>query len=404
MNEKLQKLYDLAVDELTNNILPWWIEHDVDEEHGGFYGAVTNDNAPVPHATRFITLNARLVWTFSAAYRVMGNPEYKKMADRAYNYFIKYFWDDEYNAANNRVDEFGDPVSKQRYIYGEAFAIYGLSEYARAMGCNEALEYARKLVASLEKHVYDPVYKGYFESCKPDWTHDPWTRGVNRLPTDEKTMNNHLHLIEAYTCLLRTDKSDFMQNKVREHLYVMLNKIVDHDIHHYFYFQARDWKPTTQEISFGHDIEGTWLMMETAEVLGEPEAMRYTKDTCMNMARACYEQGFRKEDGAMLSEYDPVTGHSSLFLSWWEQNEAVVGFLNAWEVTGEEKYLDASLKCFEFAREHFVDHENGGWFARLSLDGKTVLSTDKVNDYTCPYHNSRMCMEIIERYRKLSKA
>ena len=404
MNEKLQKLYDLAVDELTNNILPWWIEHDVDEEHGGFYGAVTNDNAPVPHATRFITLNARLVWTFSAAYRVMGNPEYKKMADRAYNYFIKYFWDDEYNAANNRVDEFGDPVSKQRYIYGEAFAIYGLSEYARAMGCNEALEYARKLVASLEKHVYDPVYKGYFESCKPDWTHDPWTRGVNRLPTDEKTMNNHLHLIEAYTCLLRTDKSDFMQNKVREHLYVMLNKIVDHDIHHYFYFQARDWKPTTQEISFGHDIEGTWLMMETAEVLGEPEAMRYTKDTCMNMARACYEQGFRKEDGAMLSEYDPVTGHSSPFLYWWEQNEAVVGFLNAWEVTGEEKYLDASLKCFEFAREHFVDHENGGWFARLSLDGKTVLSTDKVNDYTCPYHNSRMCMEIIERYRKLSKA
>ena len=316
MNEKLQKLYDLAVDELTNNILPWWIEHDVDEEHGGFYGAVTNDNAPVPHATRFLTLNARLVWTFSAAYRVMGNPEYKKMADRAYNYFIKYFWDDEYNAANNRVDEFGDPVSKQRYIYGEAFAIYGLSEYARAMGCNEALEYARKLVASLEKHVYDPVYKGYFESCKPDWTRDPWTRGVNRLPTDEKTMNNHLHLIEAYTCLLRTDKSDFMQNKVREHLYVMLNKIVDHDIHHYFYFQARDWKPTTQEISFGHDIEGTWLMMETAEVLGEPEAMRYTKDTCMNMARACYEQGFRKEDGAMLSEYDPVTGHSSPFLSW----------------------------------------------------------------------------------------
>ena len=105
-----------------------------------------------------------------------------------------------------------------------------------------------------------------------------------------------------------------------------------------------------------------------------------------------------------IDEYDPVTGHSSPFLSWWEQNEAVVGFLNAWEVTGEEKYLDASLKCFEFAREHFVDHENGGWFARLSLDGKTVLSTDKVNDYTCPYHNSRMCMEIIERYRKLSKA
>ena len=216
-------------------------------------------------------------------------------------------------------------------------------------------------------------------------------------------MNTHLHMIEAYTCLLRTDKSKFMQNKVREHLYVMLNKIVDHDIHHYYYFQDRAWNPTTQEISFGHDIEGSWLMMETAEVLGEPEAMRYAQDTCMNIARACYEQGFR-EDGAMLSEYDPVTGHASQRLSWWEQNEAVVGFLNAWEVTGEEKYLDASLQCFDFADKHFVDHEKGGWFAVLSLDGTQVLSKQKANGPTCPYHNGRMCMEIIERYRRHAAA
>ena len=273
----------------------------------------------------------------------------------------------------------------------------------KALASKEALEYAQKLVASLEKYVYDPVYKGYFESCKEDWTVDPWTRGVNRLPSDQKTMNTHLHMIEAYTCLLRTDKSKFMQNKVREHLYVMLNKIVDHDIHHYYYFQDRAWNPTTQEISFGHDIEGSWLMMETAEVLGEPEAMRYAQDTCMNIARACYEQGFR-EDGAMLSEYDPVTGHASQRLSWWEQNEAVVGFLNAWEVTGEEKYLDASLKCFDFADKHFVDHEKGGWFAVLSLDGTQVLSKQKANGPTCPYHNGRMCMEIIERCRRHAAA
>ena len=114
--------------------------------------------------------------------------------------------------------------------------------------------------------------------------------------------------------------------------------------------------------------------------------MRYAQDTCMNIARACYEQGFR-EDGAMLSEYDPVTGHASQRLSWWEQNEAVVGFLNAWEVTGEEKYLDASLQCFDFADKHFVDHEKGGWFAVLSLDGTQVLSKQKANGPTCPYHN-----------------
>ena len=261
VNEKLQKLYDMAVKELTENILPWWMTYAVDEENGGFYGEVDNDNKPVAHAPKFITLNARLIWTFASAYRVLGDEKYRKMADRAYDYFVQHFWDAEHNACNTYVDEFGNPTDKHRYIYGNAFAVYGFSEYARATGSKEALEYAQKLVASLEKYVYDPVYKGYFESCKEDWTVDPWTRGVNRLPSDQKTMNTHLHMIEAYTCLLRTDKSKFMQNKVREHLYVMLNKIVDHDIHHYYYFQDRAWNPTTQEISFGHDIEGSWLMM-----------------------------------------------------------------------------------------------------------------------------------------------
>lgn len=400
MNAKLQKLYDMAVKELTENLLPWWMTVAVDEENGGFYGAVGNDNVPVPHATKFITLNARLIWTFSSAYRILGDEQYKVMAERAYDYFIKHFWDDAHDACHTRVDEFGNPVDKHRYIYGNAFAIYGLSEYARAFDSEEARSYARRLVASLEKYDYDPVYKGYFESLNEDMTHNPWIHGVNRNPSDEKTMNTHLHLIEAYTCLLRTEKTNLMQRKVREQLYVMLNKIVDHDIHHYYYFQDRAWNPTTQEISFGHDIEGSWLMMETAEVLGEPEAMRYAQDTCMNIARACYEQGFRHEDGAMFSEYDPVTGHASNRLSWWEQNEAVVGFLNAWEITGDEKFLDASLKCFEFADKHFVDHEKGGWFAVLSLDGTQVASAQKQNDYTCPYHNGRMCMEIIERYRR----
>ena len=399
MNEKFTKLYELALKELTENLLPWWMTKAVDNENGGWYGEVGNDDVPVAHAPKFITLNARLVWTFSSAYRILGDEQYKVMADRAYDYFIKHFWDDRYNMCHTYVDEFGNPIDSHRFIYGNAFAVYGLSEYARAMDCEEAREYARKLVASLEKYAYDPQYKGYFEALTEECKYNQWLHGVNRLPTDEKTMNTHLHLIEAYTCLLRTEKTNFMQNKVREHLYVMLNKIVDHDIHHYYYFQDRKWAPTSTEISYGHDIEGSWLMMETAEVLGEPEAMRYAQDTCMNMARACYEQGLT-EDGAMNSDYDPATGHKSQRLSWWEQNEAVVGFLNAWEVTGDEKFLDASLRCFEFAEEHFVDHEKGGWYDVLSLDGKKVLSKQKQNGPTCPYHNGRMCMEIIERYRK----
>ena len=132
MNEKFTKLYELALQDLTENLLPWWMTTAVDNENGGWYGEVNNDDKPVAHAPKFITLNARLVWTFSSAYRILGDEKYKEMADRAYDYFIKHFWDDRYDMCHTYVDEFGMPIDSHRYIYGNAFAIYGLSEYCRA--------------------------------------------------------------------------------------------------------------------------------------------------------------------------------------------------------------------------------------------------------------------------------
>jgi mannobiose 2-epimerase len=397
VNTKFQKLYDMCVKELTENIMPWWMKYSVDEENGGFYGQVDNDNNPIPKADKYITLNARLIWTFASCYRVLGDDAYLQYAKRAYDYFVKHFWDEETEGAHANLNYKGEVVDNTKFIYGNAFAIYGFSEYARATGSEEALSYAQRLAARLDKHVYDPIYKGYFEACNRDWKVNPWLHGVNRLPSDQKTMNTHLHLIEAYTCLLRSDKS--MQSKVREHLNVMLNKIVDHDIHHFYYFQDRQWNPTMPDVSYGHDIEGSWLMMETVEVLGEPEAERIARDTCVNMARACYDEGIAP-DGSLLSDYHAVKQEkSTAYRSWWEQNEAVVGFLNAWELTGEEKFLDASLKTMHYIDEHFVDHEKGGWFAILDANGKPT-SNLKVSGPICPYHNARMCLEVIERYRK----
>ncbi len=403
MNAKFQKLYELALHDLTENILPWWMTYGVDEVHGGFYGEVDNNNVPNPNAPKHITLSARLIWTFSSAYRILGNPEYKAMADRAYDYFVKHFWDADHNMCYTLLSAEGEPIDKTRHVYGNAFAIYGFSEYYRATGCEEALDYARKLEAAMEKNAYDPEFKGYYEALTEKCVYSPWLRGVNRLPTDVKTMNTHLHVIEAYTCFLRSVDEPKVRNVVRQQLYVMLNKIVDHDTHHYNVYLDRAWNPTSTEISYGHDIEGSWLMWETAEVLDEPEAKRYTRDICVNIARACLEQGFT-DFGAMKTEYDPVTGHESKSFSWWEQNEAVVGFLNAWELSGEEAFLDASLRCMEFNQTYFVDHDKGGWFAHIDPATLKVTSPIKLNGWTCPYHNSRMCMEVIERYRKHAEA
>ena len=401
-NAKLDRLYKLAVDDLTKVILPWWEKYTVDEENGGFYGAVNNDNIPDKEHSKFITLNARLIWTFSSVYRVLGDEKYLKLAKRAYDYFVAHFYDRKNGGWYSRVDYKGNCIDDSKYIYGNAFAIYGLAEYARTTGDKEALRLAMETRDKLEQFVYDPVYKGYYESTFANWKVNPWGRGVNRSPSDIKTMNTHLHMLEAYTCLARVDDSPKTRASLRQQLYVMLNKIVDRDSHHYFYFQDRAWNPTTPEISFGHDIEGSWLMMECAEVLGEPEAHHAARDTCVNIARACYDQGWQ-EDGFMVSEYDPRTGHASDHVSWWEHNETVVGFLNAWEMTGEEKFLDAANKTFDFINNTFVDHEKGGWLAILDPDRVTPRTIHKCSDAICPYHNCRMDMEIIERYRKLTK-
>jgi mannobiose 2-epimerase len=394
MDARLKRLHDMAKKDLTGNLLPWWMEHGIDEKNGGFLGRVDCNDVPDPEAPRFIVLSARLVWTFSAAYRVLGDERYLKMAKRAYDYLIEHFRDREYGGYYTWVDCHGNVTDAGKHIYGNAFALYGLSEYARATGDKEALKYADEQAHILER-AWDPMYKGYYEAMTRDWEHSPWLHGVNRFPTDEKTMNTHLHLIEAFTCNLRVNDTPFIRNRVRQLLYIMLNRIVNSDIHHFHCFQDRQWNPTSSEISYGHDIEGSWLMMETAEVLGEEEALRKTRDICVNMARAVLEEGLTDE-GALMTEYDPVTGHRSDALSWWEQNESVVGFLNAFELTGDEKFLDASLKSFDYINEHFIDRKNGGWHPILSLDG-IPMTNDKLNGFTCPYHNSRMSMEVIER-------
>ena len=397
MNAKLQRLYDMAVGDLTENLMPWWMEKAVDPVNGGFYGEVDSDGRPTPDAPKFITLNARLVWTFASVYRVLGDEKYLAMANRAYAYFAEHFLDREYGGYYTLLDSRGNVLDDHKFIYGNAFALYGLSEYARATGSEEALSLAWEQARILEK-ASDTQYKGYYETAARDWTPTPWLRGVNRNPTDVKTMNSHLHLLEAFACHLRVNRNPFMRNRVRQLLHIMLNRIVDGDIHHYHCYFDRAWNPTSWEISFGHDIEGSWLMLEAAEVLNEAETLRRVRDVGVNMARAALEEGFT-EEGAMLTEFDPVSGHRSKTLSWWEQNEAVVGFLNAWEQTGDEAFLDASLQCFEYINRHFIDREKGGWHPTLTLNGDSC-SRSKANGWICPYHNSRMSLEIIERYRR----
>lgn len=398
---RFEQLYLQAKEELCSNILPFWMNKTLDETYGGFYGACEDDGTPIDKASKCLILGARLIWSFASAYRVMGDPAYKAMAKRAYDYFLAHFLDKEYGGAYYMLDYKGDPEQDMKMIYGQAFVIYAFSEYARATGDQDAITKALEIFELIEKHAYDPTRLGYFELCDRDWSmRASQESNINEGVDACKTMNTHLHLIEGYTSLLRVWRNERMESKVKEHLDVMLDKIVDQAKGHYIMFFREDWSKSSNDISYGHDIEGTWLMMETCEVLGNQAETERAIPICLHMADACLKEGVNP-NGSMVYEFSPDQNHVDTRRSWWVQAEAVIGFLNAWELSGEDRYLAASVKAFEYIRTHIVDHKYGEWFPMLDENEQPVSSNErKVSGWKAPYHNSRMCLEIIERYQK----
>ncbi|MDR1060057.1 MAG: AGE family epimerase/isomerase [Clostridiales bacterium] len=401
MDTRLQKLRDWAQSDLHESLLPWWTAHIMDGK-GGFYGRVDAGGVPDPDADRYLVLSSRLVWTYSAAYRVTGRPEYRALAEQLCEVFVRWFHDDAHGGFYMAVDKDGRPALDYKFVYGNAFAVYALAEYARAIGGAGALSLAEDTARVMDGKIYDPVYRGYFETASRDWAWTPTVPGMNRGKDDQKTMNTHLHVIEAYTNLLRVSDDPRVRSRVRELLYTFLNTITNRDTHHFHVFQDRAWAPVTPEQSYGHDIEGSWLLAEAAEVLGEPQAIGDAAPVCVNIARAVYDDGF-SECGALHTEYDPRSGEFSNGYTWWEQNEAVVGFLNAWQMTGEERFLDRAVSVMDFAKQYFVDREQGGWRAHVLRSLAPAQGIDKATRSICPYHNARMHLEIIERTDKLKQ-
>jgi mannobiose 2-epimerase len=389
------KLLDFAKKDL-DNVLNWWATKTPDEENGGFYGVVRGDNAVEADAEKFLVLNARLLWTFSAAYAFTKNDRHKLQADRAYDYLTRCFHDKKYGGFYTYVNHKGKPANDRKFTYGNAFAVYGLAEYARIFNNHQAKLLAQETVTCLDTHMWDTQHKGYFEVASRDWEYMPNVLMIQYEPESQKTMNTHLHILEAYANLLRIDDSPTLRHRVRTLLYLFLNKIINNDNWHFNFFQKRDWTLTNPDYSLGHDIEGSWLLYEAAEILGEPEALADTRRVCVNMARAVYDIG-RRPEGGIYTEYHVNERSYSEEISWWEQNEGVVGFLNAYQLTGEQKFLTASLAALNFIEKHFIDKENGGWYAFLRPDLQPDATRHKCSPYICPYHNARMSMEIIRR-------
>ena len=411
-------------DVVENNILRFWMERMTDHEHGGFYGRIDADGLLHPKSEKGAILNARILWLFSAAYRVLGKEEYRDMAQRAKDYFIDHFIDPAFGGVYWSLDYQGNPLDTKKQFYAIGFAIYGLSEYARATGDREALEYALLLFDSIEEHAFDHEYNGYIEAMTRDWKPIADMRLSELDANYPKSQNTHLHIIEPYANLFRclkefqaksscnyvpaigavlpvdiTIPQETLQRvecALRNIIGIFTDRILNPATHHLDLFFEMDWTRGAGQLeSYGHDIECSWLLHEAALVLGDTDILAKVEPIVREVAKAS-EKGLRP-DGSMIHEANLDTGHVDDDLHWWVQAENVVGWFNIYQYFGDSTALDHALKCWDYIKSQIIDWEQGEWRWSRHADGTLNTVDDKAGFWKCPYHNSRMCLEILER-------
>ena len=393
MKSNLFKLKQQVKEELTQNILPFWAGKMTDEKHGGFYGQIKGDGQLIAEANKGGILNARILWSFSSAYLHEKNPLYLEMAIRAKEYILNHFFDAEFGGTYWTISFDGKPVDTKKQIYSQAFFIYAFSEYYRASGDDTSLQTAIDLFRIIEKRSFDTELNGYFEAYSRDWKLLEDLRLSEKDENEKKTMNTHLHILEAYTNLFRVWKDDELKKQLRNLILIFTEKIVNQSTSHLNLFFDENWNTKSTIVSFGHDIEASWLIDEAARVLGDQELLAQVQKICIKIAEASCEG--LQPDGSLMYELDK--GHLETDRHWWVQSEAVVGFLNAYELSGNNEWLEKAENCWKFISEKLVDRAGGEWFWSISETGVANLSEDKAGFWKCPYHNSRMCLEVMVR-------
>jgi len=439
MNKEIKMLKSEALDVLTQNILPFWLDKMQDQEHGGFYGQMTGRYELNKEADKGAILNARILWSFSAAYRVLSKDEKLEMRDekydytsqllsaatRAKDYFISHFIDHEYGGVYWSLDYKGQPLDTKKQFYAIGFAIYGLSEYARATGDREALDYALQLFDCIEEHAFDQEYNGYIEATTRDWQPIADMRLSDLDQNYPKSQNTHLHIIEPYTNLLRAlrelqadqncayvpaigsvlpigiavppETIIRVEGSLRNLIDIFTDRILNPETHHLDLFFDMDWTRGAGHLeSYGHDIECSWLLHEAALVLGDEQVLAKVEPIVRMVAKAS-EKGLRP-DGSMIHEANLDTGRKDDDLHWWVQAENVVGWLNLYQHFGDEQALERALRGWDYIKQNLIDYEHGEWYWSRRADGTLNLDDDHAGFWKCPYHNSRMCLEIMERF------
>lgn len=377
--------------ELEEHIAPFWAALK-DEENGGFYGYMSYGLELDKKAEKGVILHSRILWFFSRCYSTLDDEKYKELAFHAFEYVKNHCIDYDNGGVYWMTDFRGAPSDTMKHTYNIAFAIYALSAYYRAVGDKFALQLAYKLFDDIESNTLDEY--GYREAFTIDWKLVPNDAlSENGLMAD-KTMNTVLHLIEAYTELYTADKNERVAKRLRFLLSQMSDKIYDPETNALKVFFDTRLEVIGDIHSYGHDIEATWLMDLACDALGDEELKKQFAEMDLKISHNILDIAL--EDGALNNERENDKIDKKRV--WWVQAESVVGFLNAYQHSGEQAFLDASRSVWEYIKSDVIDKRPGGeWYSEVSFDHKPHDFKEEVGPWKCPYHNGRMCLELIRR-------
>lgn len=396
--EKESIKFNNFLDKITaelHSILDYWETNAIDEKFGGFIGEIDFKEEKKELADKGSVLNARILWTFSAAYPVTKNPNQLAIAERAFHYINKYFFDKEFGGIFWSINYDGTPKDTKNQIYALAFTIYGVTEFYKISQNQEALQLAINLYNTIEKYSYDQENEGYFEAFTRDWKPIEDLRLSDKDANEKKTMNTHLHIVEAYANLYQVWPDLELKDKIKKLLYVISNYFIDKNTWHLKLFFNENWVEKPDVISYGHDIEAAWLLQWCAEVIADKDLIEKYQRYAVEIAKVTKE-GI-DVDGGLWYEFDPQENELIAEKHWWPQAELWIGMINAWQLTNDEEYLQITEKNFEFVQKYILDKQNGEWIWGINRD-YSKIEKDKAGFWKCPYHNSRACLELIKRF------
>ncbi len=396
MTEQLA-MFEEELHQELKSILTYWMGNAIDETNGGFYGRIDNNNIIYKDAAKGSVLNSRILWSFSAAYNLTNNDAYLQIATRAYQYISDYFIDRVNGGVYWTVDAEGKQLDTKKQFYALSFAVYGLSEFVKCSANEDAKEQAVSLYKTIVDKSYDREYGGYIEALSMDWEEQQDLRLSDKDANEKKSMNTHLHILEGFANLYTIWPDMELKKRIEELISIFLDHIVDKNNHHLVLFFDEKWTPRSDIFSYGHDIEAAWLIQEAAEIINGEALIKKSKILALQLTKATLEG--LDSDGGLWYEYERDKKHLIQEKHWWPQAEAMIGFYNAWQITGDENYLEKSIASWQFVKDHILDKNNGEWFWGVKAHYE-VMEEDKAGLWKCPYHNSRACIELIKRIDK----